>query len=164
MDLDTQRGGINGTILNSLNDCLWLSFKCLGNEITGIGESLGHELRVKSKDSNRAVVSCSRSGVYLPSGTKRCTRTIKCNCPFKINLKKGILIYLIFDVNNHWKVYNYQLDHNHELSMTSGLIKSYKKLSTLIWTDLRVGIIKGILTKILIAQIREEHPLARRVG
>ena len=79
---------LNASRLCSLNNCLWISFKSLGNEITALGEAAGHELRVKSKDSNRAIVTCSRSGVYSPSGKKRSTSTIKCNCPFKINLKK----------------------------------------------------------------------------
>lgn len=81
---------LNASSLVSLNECIWISFKNLGKEIASLGESVGHELRVKSKDSNRAVVSCSRSGIYSPSGKMRCTSTIKCNCPFKINLKKGI--------------------------------------------------------------------------
>ena len=92
LSLDDKR--LDSGILNSLNNCLWISFKSLGNEITALGELSGHELRVKSKDSNRAVVSCSRSGIYSPSGKKRVTSTIKCNCPFKINLKKSIFYNL----------------------------------------------------------------------
>ena len=84
---------LDSTILNSLNNRLWMSYKSLGNEINVLGESVGHELRLKSKDANRAVVSCCRSGVYSPSGKKRCTSTIKCNCPFKINLKKGLKLF-----------------------------------------------------------------------
>ena len=55
------------------------------------------------------------------------------------------------------------MEHNHDVSLTAGLIKSYKKLSTLIWNDLRDGIISGIMPKALISQIKESHPLARRV-
>lgn len=60
-------------------------------------------------------------------------------------------------------MYNFQLDHNHDISLTAGLIKSYKKLSTLIWHDLKVGIMNNVTAKDLITEIRATHPLARRV-
>jgi hypothetical protein len=47
--------------------------------------------------------------------------------------------------------------------MTAGLIKSYKKLSPLIWHDLKVGIMNNLLPKDLLPQIRAAHPLAQRV-
>ena len=47
--------------------------------------------------------------------------------------------------------------------MTAGLIKSYKKLSHLIWHDLKMGIMNNLLPKDLLPQIRAAHPLAQRV-
>jgi len=41
--------------------------------------------------------------------------------------------------------------------MTAGLIKSYKKLSPLIWHDLKMGIMNNLLPKDLLPQIRAAH-------
>jgi hypothetical protein len=162
--MSTPDATLNASTLASLNNSLWISFKSLGKEITLLGETAGHELRVKSKDCNRAVVTCSRSGIYSPLGTQRCTTTIKCNCPFKINLKRCIYFRLTIVENSFWKVYNFRLDHNHGISVTAGLIKSYKKLSTLIWHDLKIGVLNNALPRELILHIRDTHPVARRVS
>lgn len=70
---------------------------------------------------------------------------------------------MMIDEHNHWKVLNFKLDHNHDISLTAGQIKSYKKLPTIIWNDLREGVLNGILPKMLVSQIKESHPMARRV-
>jgi hypothetical protein len=70
---------------------------------------------------------------------------------------------LILVENSFWKVYNFRLDHNHDISVTAGLIKSYKKLSTLIWHDLKIGVLNNALPRQVISQIRDTHPVANRV-
>ena len=83
------RNKLNELSLSALNSQFWLNFKSIGHEIADLALQDGYRLRVKSKDAKRAVVFCQRSGLYQTVGQQRSTKTLKCGCGFKIDLRKS---------------------------------------------------------------------------
>lgn len=167
---------LNEMSLQALNSQFWLNFKSIGHEIADLALQDGYRLRVKSKDAKRAVVFCQRSGLYQTVGQQRTTKTLKCGCGFKIDLRKSgrtcnacsdVLQKRLIHRADHgsWSISRSSLIHNHApLSSTeANLITSYRGLSTLIWSDLRRGVEEGLSARALIERVRELHPQARSV-